>query len=58
MLKEIENKEKIEKLNAIIKEFTDNFDCQGMNCKECKHEKLCDKLCLLKVVLNNRYFRD
>ena len=44
MINEINNQDKILKLQKIIDEFLDNFDCRGIKCSECKHDKLCEAM--------------
>lgn len=46
MIQEINNKEKLLKLNVILDEFF-NFDCNHIQCGECRCENICNDICKL-----------
>lgn len=50
MIKELNDKDKILKLQNILNEFLNNFDCSNM-CRGCKYDEICGAMYKLDRVI-------
>ncbi|MBE1305872.1 hypothetical protein G4W71_17855 [Clostridium botulinum] len=57
MIKELNDRDKLLKLNSILDEFLDNDDCSKFDCRTCKHKRICDFIYRLDTTLSVRYLK-
>lgn len=57
MIAEISNKEKLLNMQKLLDEFLNNYDCKGINCDKCVHEKICHHINKLESLITRKYLK-